>query len=81
MKYLDLAQILLLGIKEIKERIFEMLAYLSLAGFGVGIGFLLNGENIHYLKVIFLSLAVNLSQLDLYIAIMNFQDTKPKSAI
>jgi len=28
---------LLLGIKEIEERIFEMLAYLSLAGFGVGI--------------------------------------------
>jgi len=57
---------LLLDIKEIEEKIFEMLAYLSLAGFGVGIDFLLNWENTHYLKVILLSLAVNLFQHKTY---------------
>jgi len=72
---------LLLGLEGIGEGIFEILAYLSWARFGVGIGFLLNWENTHYLKVIFLSLAVNLSQPDFYIVIMNSQDIKPKSAI
>ena len=72
---------LLLGLEGIGEGIFEILAYLSWARFGVGIGFLLNWENTHYLKVIFLLLVVNLSQPDFYIVIMNSQDIKPKSAI
>ena len=81
LKYLDLVKILLLGLEGIGEEILDMLAYLPLTKFGVDIDFLLSWEDIHCLKVISLSLTVNLSQLDLYIVIINFQDGKPKSAI
>jgi len=72
---------LLLGLEGMGGGILEMLACLFLAGFRVGVGFLLNWEDIHCLKVMSLSLAVNLLQPDSYIVVINFQDTKPKSAI
>ena len=78
---LDLANILLLGLGEMEERILEILACLPLAGIKVCVGFLLNWEEAYYPNVIFLLLVVSLFQLDLYIVEINSQDTKPKSII
>ena len=71
LKYLNLAKILLLNLGRIEE-VFEILVYLSLAGFEVGVNFLLSWKDTYCLKVISLSLVVNLFQPDLYIAVINF---------
>ena len=44
-------------------------------------GVLLNCNDTHYLKVLFLLLAISLSYPDSYMADKNFQATKPNSAI
>ena len=71
LRYLDLAKILLLGLEGIKEKILEMSACLSLVVFEVGVDFLLNWDETHYLKVLLLSLAISLFYPDSYIAMMN----------
>ena len=75
LKYLDLAKILLLGLKEIEGEILKILACLSFVSFGVGIdfmSFLLNWNEKYCLKNIFLLLADNLFHLDLYMSDINF---------
>jgi len=71
LRYLNLAKILLLGLEGMKEKILEMSACLSLVVFEVGVDFLLNWDETHYLKVLSLSLAISLFYPDSYIAMMN----------
>ena len=61
LKNLDLANILLLGLRGMRERILKILAYLSLVGIRVCVSFLLNWEKIHCLNIISLLLVVSLS--------------------
>jgi len=63
---LDLAKILLLGLGGMGGGTLDILAYLPLVIFGIGVsfaGFLLNCKEIHFLNNISLSLAVCLFQL------------------
>lgn len=79
--YFNFAKMLLLDLEEIRGGTLEMSICLLLPGFRVFASFLLNWENIHCLKVIFLSLVVSLSQSDLWIVLINFQTAKPNSVI
>ena len=71
---MDLSKMLSLGLREISREILEILACLPLVGLEMGtlfVGFLLDWEETHCLKDIFLLLAVNLFQLNSYIADKN----------
>ena len=84
LKYLNLAKTLLLGLEEIEEGIIEMSICLPFVGFRISIdfiGFLLNWNKTYCLKDISLSLTVNLSHPNSYIAVINFQAVSPNSAI
>ena len=54
---------------------------LPFINFRVSVVILLNEDKMYCLKVLFLSLAISLSQPDLYMAIMNSQATKLNSTI
>jgi len=83
LKYLDLAKTLLLSLGGIGREILDISACLLSVSLrmDVLIGFLLNWEETHCLKDIFLSLTINLFQPDLYIADKNLQAATPNSAI
>ena len=84
MKYLNLAKTLLLGLEEIEDGIIEMSICLPFIGFRISIdfiGFLLNWNKTYCLKDISLSLTVNLSHPNSYIAVINFQAVSPNFAI
>ena len=81
---MDLFKILLLGLEGIGREIFKISAYLSFISLEVSVlvvSFLLNWEEIYCLKDIFLLLAINLFQLNLYIANKDLYTANPNFTI